>query len=454
MLSALKNFAITFLVAAILFGVTASLVCGFILNTVTPFIDGVVPNDGLESVFDKQTDDPTVTENPDDPGGDEEKTEPIEGTSFNILIVGTNYYPEIFEDYVLDKADEYIIKVHEDYLEYLKELEENPPETEPLPEPEPEPEPEIDESLLGEEELAALYALREEEAAAKEAEERERERKKDMGFLKRNYDRITADTITLVRIDKEARQCTFTTIPSNTQIYVNNAFTTIGTLYYKYGIDYLVNKITAITGLGIDFYSIINVTETPKIIEALEGVEFSVPEDIYLLNGKYKSGTSLETEENPEGAELIIKSGVREITPENVIPLLAFGDYTDGAAGKTNAHLAFLKAVFEKMTDPAKIDGAEELYTTILEAVHSTFTIEDLIAEIELVFAYGDFESVNLMYPGKVRPSDSVFVPDTRAAFNLFKPYRGDSHKRAADRKNDGESVGIPDDPSSVGVFS
>jgi len=452
MLSALKNFAITFLVAAILFGVTASLVCGFILNTVTPFIDGVAPGDGLDSVFEKQgDDDPSETgDNPDDTSA--ENLSPIEGTSFNVLIVATDYSPEIFEDYVLEKADEYILRIHEDYLEYLEELKENPPE--PVPEPESEPEPEIDESLLDEEELADLYAQRAEAEAAAEAEERERDRKKDMGFLKKNYDRISANTITLLRVDKEARQCTFTAIPSNMQIYVNNAFTTVGTLYYKYGIEYLVDKITAITGLGIDFYSIINITETPKIIEVLEGVEFSVPEDIYLFNEKYRAGTSIEGEEGFENAELILKSGFREITPENVIPFLSFNDYSDGTTGRTNTHLAFLKVVLEKMTDPSNINAAEELHEKLLEAVQTTFTLENLTKEIELVFAYSTFESVNLPYPGRIRPSDGVFIPDTRSAVNMFKDYRGDSHKRTADRKKTPESVGIPEDPSAVGVFN
>lgn len=96
MLSALRNFALTFLVSLLVFGVLAYVIIGFVLNTVID--DPAVPDFSGDKIV---TGDDTVSA-PDVPPEDTD-TPPIEddiiGETFNILLVESDYQPEIFDDY-------------------------------------------------------------------------------------------------------------------------------------------------------------------------------------------------------------------------------------------------------------------------------------------------------------------------------------------------------------------
>ncbi len=94
MLSALRNFLLTFLIAALIFGGLAYLIVGFVLSTLTDVtVPSTEPDDTIRLTLPEDTDPPT-TDVP--PPPDEE---PIVGETFNILLVGSDYQPDIFDDY-------------------------------------------------------------------------------------------------------------------------------------------------------------------------------------------------------------------------------------------------------------------------------------------------------------------------------------------------------------------
>ncbi|MBQ8508483.1 MAG: LCP family protein [Clostridia bacterium] len=96
MLSALRNFALTFTIAAIIFGLIAYFVVGFVLDTLTVTISATPePNDTAQLILPEDTTsaDTTGPETPDQP------VEEIDGETFNILLVGTDYQPDLFDDY-------------------------------------------------------------------------------------------------------------------------------------------------------------------------------------------------------------------------------------------------------------------------------------------------------------------------------------------------------------------
>lgn len=455
MLSALKSFAVTFIISAVIFGIAAYFMCGYMLETFTPVLDPVVAIDKTKTPSDSNG---SGTKETDDPADKEE----IKGTSFNILLVGTDYTPEKFEHYVIDNSDNYIKNIYAEYLEYLEELAaeaeaetETEAETEdegaddPLdPETRPESEKEDDDTNEEPEEIIDP----------------------NINILKKDYPRVTTDLIILIRFDKENEQITFTQIPSNTRLHINSAFTTIGTLYTKYGIDFLVDKVTAITGVGIDYYSVINITEIPKLLGIVESVEVEVAQDIYFYDNEYltkneafiiqmaKAGNSGESIEEINVAEHVFSPGIQEITPENVTALLSFDKYADKIAGEMNAYLNFYKAFFKKALNKDKLeeillnretppitepettsesegDEPEKIpatYEETLKHVLTNLSLETYYEQIELILSYSDFDIIDISYPGSFKTLDGIkyFVPDTTEGINRFKKYRGESNLR------------------------
>ena len=100
MLSALKNFGVTFLVAALIFGVIAYFATSFVTGTVESIFKS--EKEKLESIISD------TAEKPDDdlggvvPGGDAEE---IEGESFSFLMITTDYLPDEYDDYILTSED-------------------------------------------------------------------------------------------------------------------------------------------------------------------------------------------------------------------------------------------------------------------------------------------------------------------------------------------------------------
>lgn len=94
MLSALRNFTITFIIAALIFGIIAYFIVGFVLDTLSVTISGTPSDEPRYDVIVTETlpSHDETTETPPEP-------DPIDGQTFNILLVGTDYQPQIFNDY-------------------------------------------------------------------------------------------------------------------------------------------------------------------------------------------------------------------------------------------------------------------------------------------------------------------------------------------------------------------
>ena len=96
MLSAFKNFGVTFLIAAVVFGVIAYFATGFVTNTVTDILDNeksklneIMQDPDAEEV-------PQETTDPDINPLDEQLPE---GKSFNFLVLTTNDRCDLYDDY-------------------------------------------------------------------------------------------------------------------------------------------------------------------------------------------------------------------------------------------------------------------------------------------------------------------------------------------------------------------
>ena len=98
-MSALKNFVITFLISALIFGSVAYFATQFLTDTITGIFDA--EKNELDSIlYPANPADTTSPDNHPPQNGDDPSTERvIEGDSFNMLFIVTDYQPDIFTDY-------------------------------------------------------------------------------------------------------------------------------------------------------------------------------------------------------------------------------------------------------------------------------------------------------------------------------------------------------------------
>ncbi len=238
-MTSIRNFLLAFVIAAILFGFLA---CG-----ITKLGDGTVGKLLDNEQIIEET--PANTENtekvtPPEVVIDENKD--LEGESFNILLVGTDYRPSLYKDYAPKTASQY-------------------------------PKFNSSQKLIGDGSKLPEYP----------------------------YRTVSADAIVLVCVNEENRTVAFVNIPSRMYIEYNGGNTFLGDLYYEKGFETFKTKISALTGAEIDYFALTSVEQVGNVVDKLGGVKFDIPCDMEYTdeaNGLSISLKAGETELNGEKA--------------------------------------------------------------------------------------------------------------------------------------------------------
>ncbi len=210
----LRNFFITFLIALIVFGTCAYFITGFVSDSILNLINGGDVTETTEPLQD------------DNPGGAEEVIKPIvddeiEGESFNILLVGTDYRPSLNKDYHPDIASHY-------------------------------PKFASSEKLIGYKGTLPEYP----------------------------YRTVSADAIVLVCVNKTTRTVACINLPSYMRVEYSGGETTLGDLYFEKGFDIFKDKVSAITGAEIDYFALTSIELLVSIVDKIGPVTYNVPCDM------------------------------------------------------------------------------------------------------------------------------------------------------------------------------
>lgn len=362
MLSAFKNFFVTFLIAAIVFGGAAYFATHFLTDTITGIFDAEASElDSLRTQEPNQEQTP-VTQPPDT--GTDPVTDEVEGTSFNMLFIVTDYQPDIFSDY-LPAGD-------------------------------------------------ALNAL---------------ENATGTNILGADYRRPRACAVLLFRADKERHEFTITSFASATRLETASGAQSMADLYNLYGTDYILSTVSSLTGLTIDHYLLVNVTELYDIVNDLGGVSMYILSDIY-YNGMIAT-TTRPSDEEIYALPRLYTIGKTTVDGAGTIALMMLEEYNTGVSVRNTLVTDFFRALMTKLVAKSEAE-LSAFYDSICESslVETTFSPKDMVAQIELIRSFGQdgFTTTVLTYPGRfvaaTETEDAYFEPDITAGRALYTPYR------------------------------
>ena len=400
MLSAFKNFFITMLIAAALFGVIAYFATQFVTATVSDIMDD--EDAALESIM-TQGKDPGDDDAGDAvPGGQEPgENSAIAGNSFSFVVVTTGYRPELFDDYT----------------------------------------PSVDtlRSKIGTFQTAADY----------------------FGILSKEYRSKGATAIILIRVDKDRRQVTYTYITPETRVFTSTGYHTLGDVHRYYGYQRMGEYVTALTGIAVDYTFLMEGYNFDEFLSHLGTVWINNPKDIY-AEGNIHTTRSENTRvrKNADGSEmvdhyensLVLSAGSLEFNQysSNILNTLkersspdieAKGIYTVSVAQSYMAKIAALdqeqfRTFMEAMLVMSEKENATKTWlangsvrtepaTPVME---SNFTLEDIDKVYDLIHATVSFTAEVIEYPGNYVTAtenvDAYYNPDMKTAIKRFLPYR------------------------------
>ncbi len=205
------------------------------------------------------------------------------------------------------------------------------------------------------------------------------------------------DTIMLVSLNIETKKVSMVSIPRDTYVplYGNRGKTKInacmyyGSIYgskdndFDNGVDCLTQTVSALMGgVPIDYYVCIDMDVVVSVVNAVGGVEFDVPYNIYYKNKlKVKKGTQILN-----GSEFLS---------------LARDRYTAGSdIDRTKMQQKMLKALFDQVKSSNKLMSLPAIYNSVKENLYTNMSFEQITS---LAATAKDIETDNLetyTFPG------------------------------------------------------
>lgn len=221
MLSALKNFGVTFLIAAMLFGILAYFATGFVTSTMNSIM--TAEEDELSEIMQNESNQTLVDAETNSTESQSPSAEKIpEGESFNFLIITTDYRPDLYNDYqpTLDKmyntTDWYSVSASD-----------------------------------------------------------------TRGCLSEDYRSLNVASIVLVCVNKESSQYTYTYFSPETQVYTSTGHLNLSEVYNHYGKQTIAEHIHAMTGLPIRYTLLLNAYNYEELTSLCGTPVISLSKDIY-----------------------------------------------------------------------------------------------------------------------------------------------------------------------------
>ena len=361
MLAAVRNFVIAFLIAAAVFGSIAWFITGFIAENVIGIEES--PEDtGPSGNLPVQTPGVLPPGNTDSPG----TTYPdLNGESFTVLLIGTDYRADDFNDYIEDFSGS-------TYPKYTT------------------------------------------------------------GLLTKKVRTQDADLMILVTVYEQTRQMIFTLIPANTRVLVNGSYYLLNTRYDKGGVGEIVDFVSYLTAVPIDYYIKANVTDAGSIIDIIDGVDVDVPSNI--INPYYNSR---RTKENAKYSGItgdrdfetitMIEAGMRHIDSSNMFALLHYRTSNFVQGEREGVLIDLAKQTLSKAVSTEYLGRAADLFGRVSKYTETNMKVEDLMKNLDFFTHYGEFEIITLSYPGTYSTLDDrdCFIPDLTEAYSMFRSYRG-----------------------------
>ncbi len=213
----LRNFLLTFVISLIIFGVIAFFVVNFVLGAMG--VSTGVNADPIQTGGADEYIDTAPTGN--------NALEELDGNSFNMLLVGLDYAPELFYDYY-----------DPDTVNGLTEYD--------------GADGKVPGSLVTES----------------------------------GYRRISADAIMLVCISKERKEFAFTSISPGTRITRGEETKCLSDIYEDEGLNSFIETVHDLVGIPIDRNLLVSLNEFPDLIDIIGGVDFKVPCDMVYDDNK------------------------------------------------------------------------------------------------------------------------------------------------------------------------
>ena len=200
----------------------------------------------------------------------------------------------------------------------------------------------------------------------------------------------------LLRYDRERSEITFTPICPKTT--VNG--TDLESSYGQSGASGLVRGVYLLTGIDVEFYSVVTAEGLQRAVDSIGRVRFTLTESVSAGGVAFEKGSFF-------------------LTGEQALALIRYGS---AQTYKEDYAASLVRSICERLSES---DG-ETAYAQICTLVTTSFSKNDFSSRAGLISAYGQMTKKTVKLVGSYLGDGQsrYFVSDTEATLDLFSKYR------------------------------
>jgi len=188
------------------------------------------------------------------------------------------------------------------------------------------------------------------------------------------------DTLMVASIDSVNKKASLISIPRDSLVDVSRGMKKINAAYANGGIDQLRTEVASLIGFKPDYYAIVELKGFKRLVDAVKGVDFDVPQDMY-----YHDPT--------QNLLINLKKGMQTLNGDKAVQLVRFRRYKGGDDFKrTEVQRDFLVALAKKAMTLEGLFNIGEIADIINDNVKTGLQLTDIAWFVTQLFGI-DFEN-------------------------------------------------------------
>ncbi|MDD7463439.1 MAG: LCP family protein [Anaerococcus sp.] len=230
------------------------------------------------------------------------------------------------------------------------------------------------------------------------------------------------DTIMLCKVNSETGKVDILSIPRDSRIKIRDEFTKANHAHAYGGIELTLQSLRNFLGIDIDYYAEINYDAVVKIVDALGGVDYDVPEGINVKRGSY----------------IDIKPGENHLSGEEVLWYLRTRNiYQNGDLGRVGTQQLFMKAMVDEIVKKSSEINLTTFIQTYLTDVKTNVPFSIMANMASNVKNFSSSNVKTHVVPGVAQMMDGIsyYIPNYEKTWEIvdqvFDKYKLESWSKA-----------------------
>lgn len=226
------------------------------------------------------------------------------------------------------------------------------------------------------------------------------------------------DTLMLLTMDRPNQSLSLVSIPRDTLVNGSYAVPKINSVYGANnggdeGIEMLMTRVAQCIGFRPDGYMLIQLDAFVELVDALGGVTFDVPVDMYY-------------NDPAQNLYIDLAAGTQTLTGEEAMGVVRFrSGYADADLGRVQVQRSFLSALIRQAVSVQGVAKSPMLLNILMEHTDSDLTVSNYLwlAESALLCDLSDIQTVTLPGTARMLNGGSYYILDAASVAQTVNTY-------------------------------